>query len=310
MANTQNIHTHDFNDGITLSFQKSAVTPHTLSATLHVPDGVQRDEPIELHTLIQQAGMLAEELLIVVGVGARVAFVDNVRIGAEERVHRAVTMQIQKGAQVELLANYQLKNGICEAPYTFMCEADAYLGFFSRLFVENGTIHSTPRVFLQGAGAQARLHGYYVGKNSAHISLNTDQIHTAPHTRSSLIMHGLLAQLSGAHYCGTITVNENAYQTESEQTNKNRLMDKTATATSIPNLQVKTDDVQCRHGSAVGQYDPDILLYMHSRGLSQARAYGMLHQSFLAQTTIALPKWMVNQVRDFIAQDINQIREG
>src|SRR5438132_1760980 len=59
---------------------------------------------------------------------------------------------------------------------------------------------------LRGEGAQVRIAGAYVGQHSDKINVTTMQHHPAPHTRSSLIMKGILRDNAFAQYHGNVRI--------------------------------------------------------------------------------------------------------
>jgi Fe-S cluster assembly protein SufD len=73
-----------------------------------------------------------------------------------------------------------------------------------------------------------------------------------------------------------------AQQTDSEQSVKAMLLDRTATANAKPELEIFADDVKCAHGCAIGELDPMSLFYLQSRGLTPPAAKTLLLQAFVA----------------------------
>ena len=49
-------------------------------------------------------------------------------------------------------------------------------------------------------------------------------------------------------------------------------------------LEIYNDDVQCSHGSTIGQIDETQLFYMRSRGIKQKEAHAILCEGFLRET--------------------------
>jgi Fe-S cluster assembly protein SufD len=49
---------------------------------------------------------------------------------------------------------------------------------------------------------------------------------------------------------------------------------------SLPQLEILTDDVKCKHGSTTGQLDPAALFYLRSRGIPEAAARSLLVYAF------------------------------
>ena len=57
-------------------------------------------------------------------------------------------------------------------------------------------------------------------------------------------------------------------------------MSDTARALSRPQLRIDADDVECAHGSTVGQLNPDEVFYLESRGLNKLEARSLLTFGF------------------------------
>ncbi len=70
------------------------------------------------------------------------------------------------------------------------------------------------------------------------------------------------------------------------QVNKNILLSPSAKAVSIPSLEILTNDVQCSHGSAVGQLDQGHIFYLMARGLQEVQAKQLLLESFIENSIL------------------------
>ena len=64
--------------------------------------------------------------------------------------------------------------------------------------------------------------------------------------------------------------------------NKNILLSEKSRVTSIPSLQVLTNEVRCFHASATGKFPQEQLFYAASRGLTQKATQLLLLQAFFA----------------------------
>jgi len=62
------------------------------------------------------------------------------------------------------------------------------------------------------------------------------------------------------------------------------LLDGTATADSIPKLEILADDVKCAHGATVGPVDREQIFYLMSRGVSRTVAEQLIVLGFFRQT--------------------------
>ncbi len=142
---------------------------------------------------------------------------------------------------------------------------------------------------LSGQQASANVRGAYALSGNETIAIQSKQHHTAAHTQSTLLIKGALAGNARAIYKGAIAVDNNAVQTQASQKNTNLMLSEQAQALSEPTLEVLTNDVQCAHGSAIGQLDEQQMLYMQSRGIAREDARALLLEGFFAEILHMLP---------------------
>lgn len=135
---------------------------------------------------------------------------------------------------------------------------------------------------LQGEGADVRIMGAYSVDASHVVKVISMQHHKAAHTRSVMVMKGVLRDSACAHYHGTIRVEKDAHNAYASQENKNIVLSNNARAVSVPNLEVLTHDVKCFHGSAVSRFDKEQLFYAASRGINEIAAQRLLLNAFFA----------------------------
>jgi Fe-S cluster assembly scaffold protein SufB len=146
---------------------------------------------------------------------------------------------------------------------------------------------------LKGKNAQTKVRGIYSLNGNQKLKINTVQEHTAMHTMSDLSFKGVLAGSSAVDFEGMINVSTTADYSNSRQQNKNLVLSPLARASSRPQLQIETNEVQCAHGSAIGQLDEQQLFYMNTRGIAYRQAKQLLIQSFFADILDDLPSDMV-----------------
>jgi Fe-S cluster assembly protein SufD len=77
-----------------------------------------------------------------------------------------------------------------------------------------------------------------------------------------------------------IYVAPDAQQTDGYQANRNLILSNNARADSIPGLEILADDVRCTHGATVGKIDPDLVLYLRSRGIPNEQAERLVVEGF------------------------------
>jgi Fe-S cluster assembly protein SufD len=180
-------------------------------------------------------------------------------------------------------------------------------GDFSRTIVqESGAVHQLHIAI--GKGATAAIHVLNIGGDYGRVELNvtlhekadfklgavqigggeqtleivTIVTHAEPGATSSQIVRSVLAGKATGTYLGKVAVARDAQLTDSVQSVKAMLLDRTATANAKPELEIYADDVKCAHGCAIGELDPMGLFYLQARGIAPANAKKLMLQAFVA----------------------------
>lgn len=131
-------------------------------------------------------------------------------------------------------------------------------------------------------GADFTLGGAQIGSDSQTLEIITNVTHAEPGATSRQIVRSVLGGHATGTYLGKVAVAHGAQKTDSEQSVKAMLLDRTATANAKPELEIFSDDVKCAHGCAIGELDAMSLFYLQSRGLTPAAARTLLLQAFVA----------------------------
>ena len=151
-------------------------------------------------------------------------------------------------------------------------------------WVEGGFGSARGKVWIQndlaGRGATSRVTGAYFADGSQHLDYDTYQLHQAPDTTSDFAFKGALRDTAATVWRGMIRVEEGAQKTNAYQENRNLLLSKTATANSIPGLEILANDVRCTHGATLSQVDREQLFYLMARGLPRSDAERLIVRGF------------------------------
>lgn len=155
-------------------------------------------------------------------------------------------------------------------------------GFFKIHTVSTGAEFSRNRIDidLSEDGAGFYIDGIYFGENDQIHDNRVFVNHIAKRTTSNMVTKGVLGDSSKSVFTGTIHIAEGAEKTESFQENRNILLSDTASAQSVPNLEILCDDVICGHGSSVGPIEENLYHYVMSRGIEKVEAEKLLIQGF------------------------------
>ena len=138
-------------------------------------------------------------------------------------------------------------------------------------------------VELRGKGADCSLSGLSLSNNEQHQDAFIETNHLDAHCTSSQNFKFVLKDKSSGSFIGRSIVQEKAYKTNSQQSNKNLLLSEHSIMNSDPQLEIFTDDVKCSHGSSTGALENDALFYIRSRGISEESAKKLLIRGFSAE---------------------------
>lgn len=149
-----------------------------------------------------------------------------------------------------------------------------------KVLIKNSLVRNEIKVHLLEPGSHAEVHGLYALNFKEHADTYSQINHHAPHTTSSQLYKGVMANESRGVFTGLVKIDKKAQLVSSNQLNKNLLLSKKAHANSRPQLEIFADDVKCSHGSTTGQMSPEELFYFVSRGIKPMRARKLLSQAF------------------------------
>jgi len=129
-------------------------------------------------------------------------------------------------------------------------------------------------------GGECVLNGLFVLDGRRVADTHSRVEHAKPHCSSRQLYKGIVDGQARGVFNGLVVVRPGAQKTDAAQTNRNLLLSREALVHSTPQLEIRADDVKCKHGSTTGQLDPDALFYLRSRGLGEAAARSLLTWAF------------------------------
>ncbi|RMG31656.1 MAG: Fe-S cluster assembly protein SufD [Gammaproteobacteria bacterium] len=132
----------------------------------------------------------------------------------------------------------------------------------------------------EARGAECHLAGVYLVGEGQLCDFHLDVRHEVPECRSSERYKGVLFGKGRAVFDGRILVAKDAQRTDAHLSNNNLMLVRDAEVDTKPQLEIYADDVQCSHGTSVGQLDPQQVFYLRSRGLPEVEARRLLCLGF------------------------------
>ena len=142
---------------------------------------------------------------------------------------------------------------------------------------------------LRGENSLAEMLGIYFGDGDQFFDHHTWQLHESPHATSDLEFKGALKGTARSVYSGLIKVFEGAQKTDAYQQNRNLVLSRGARADSIPNLEIKANDVRCTHGATISQVEAEHLFYLQARGIERSEAQKLIVEGFFRPVIDRIP---------------------
>lgn len=140
------------------------------------------------------------------------------------------------------------------------------------LRAKNNFLNERIQVRLQGSQASTQIRHLTFGQEKQQADIEVNAYHEAPSTKSDLIVRTAAADRHVAIYRGLIDIEEGARGSKGYQSGRALLLSRKAVVDNLPELAIKTNDVQCSHGVTTTHIDDEALFYMRSRGLSREEA--------------------------------------
>jgi Fe-S cluster assembly protein SufD len=272
---------------------------------LYVPKGVSVELPFRSFAVATAEGSsIFTHSLVVLEDEAEAFFVDAFRSESQDRqslVSSVVELHLGKNSQLRYV---QVQDWGRHA-WNFMTERavignDATLNSLHVTLGSKFTKNSIGSI-LRGQNSLAEMLGIFFADGDQFFDNHTWQIHEAPYATSDLEFKGALKDNARSVYSGLIKVEEGAQKTDAYQQNRNLVLSRTARADTIPNLEIKANDVRCTHGATVSQVEPEHVFYLQTRGIPYTEAQKLIVEGFFRPVIDRIP---VEDIQGFLESAI------
>jgi Fe-S cluster assembly protein SufD len=276
---------------------------------LVVPAGMVVEQPILItHHIPGEGVMTFPRLVVEAGRDSQVTVIERFVSVSDGPALTIPVVQIRaaEAARVQYLAVNELstevwsighQQAIGERDSTTLLATVTLGGDYARVRTE---------ARLVGSGASTRQVALYFAGDEQMHDFRTIQRHEAPHTNSDLLFKGAVQDHARSVYTGLIDIAENAKGTVAFQTNRNLTLSEGAWAESVPNLDIRTNDVKCSHASTVGPIDEDQRFYLESRGIRPEIAERLVVLGFFDEVLDQLPaSTITDEIRDRVAAKLH-----
>ena len=140
-----------------------------------------------------------------------------------------------------------------------------------------------------GAGANARVSGFFFADRDQFFDLDTQQNHNAPLTNTNLLFKGAARDNARTLWQGMIKSLPQMQRIDGYQVCRNLMLSDEARMDSIPGLEIEADDVACSHAATFGTLEDEPIYYLMSRGISRSQAQLMIIEGFFDELLQRIP---------------------
>lgn len=152
---------------------------------------------------------------------------------------------------------------------------------FNSLSYSNRFVRRDIQVAVNGLNCVTEVAGIALLQDSQVLSQCVNLDHYFPNCQGKQIFKSILSDKSFLDSSGLVTIYPKAHNCVSTQSNPNLLLSDSARVVSRPQLRIEADDVDCGHGSTIGQLNEEEILYFLSRGISRQDAFKYLLKGFV-----------------------------
>ena len=252
---------------------------------VYVPKDVKADRTIQVINILRSDVnlMLNRRILIVLEDGAELSmlFCDDSADDRKFLATQVIEAYVGNNAKLELncLEETHLKNVRISNVYIDQ-QKNSHVSH-NIITLHNGVTRNKLDLTFSGEGSECFLNGCVVADKHQHVDNNTVINHSVGNCTSNQLYKYVLDDHAVGAFAGLVYVAKDAQKTLSHEVNQNLCASSTAHMFTQPMLEIYADDVQCNHGSTVGQLNNAALFYMQQRGIDKREAKLLLEFAFV-----------------------------
>jgi Fe-S cluster assembly protein SufB len=260
---------------------------------IYVPPGVHIEFPLQAYFRINSENMgQFERTLIIVDEGASVHYVEGCTAPtySTESLHSAVVeIIVKRGARCRYTTIQNWSNNV----YNLVTKRAMAYGDSVMEWVD-GNLGSRltmkyPAIYLMEPGARGETLSIAFAGKGQHQDAGAKMVHCAPHTSSRIVSKSISKAGGRSSYRGLVKVNDGARHCKSNVVCDALILDPHSRSDTYPYIEVDEEHVAIEHEASVSKIAEEQLLYLMSRGLTEAEASSMIVTGFIEPLVKELP---------------------
>lgn len=275
---------------------------------IYVPKGVHIDMPLQAYFRINSESMgQFERTLIIADEGSFVHYVEgcSAPLYRQNSLHSAVVELIAlPGAHIRYTTIQNWSNNVYNlVTKRAIAHERATVEWVDGNFGSKVTM-KYPCVILKGAGSKANIISIALAGAGQHQDAGGKVIHLAPHTTSHIVSKSISKEGGRTSYRGLLKIAKNATNARSRVQCDALLLDENSRSDTYPTVEVANEQADVGHEASVSKLSDDQMMYLMSRGLSQAQARAMIVNGFIDAFVKELPMEYAVEINRLIAHEM------
>lgn len=209
-----------------------------------------------------------------------------------------IWIMVEENAELEIQDELLEQDTLIRRVYIWQ-EANSRVAY-TALRAKNKFLTEECHVFLQGAHAQLTMTHLAYGNAGEQSDIEVAAYHQAPSTTSTISFRAAAEEKNVTMYRGLIKVENQALGSKGYQQGRGLILGKRAVVDMLPELEIKTNDVQCSHGVTTTHLDDSSLFYSRSRGIEKKDARRLAMNGFYHHQ-LDIPEDMFKKLQTFYA---------
>ncbi len=260
---------------------------------LYVPKGVHIRDPLQAYFRMNAKNMgQFEHTLIIVEDGASAHYIEGCsapKYGSQGLHAGLVEIFVKPGAKFRYSSvenwsrdtyNLNTKRAIIERD-GIMEWVGGNMG--------SGVTMLYPCSVLAGEGARCDHLAIAFANKGQWQDTGAKVIHAAPHTSSTVISKSISKDGGVAVYRGLLKIAPHAHDCTASVECDALLLDEISRTDTIPDMQIRNNDVTIAHEATVGKLSEEDVFYLMSRGIAKEQARAMIVNGFIEPIVRSLP---------------------
>jgi Fe-S cluster assembly scaffold protein SufB len=284
-------------------------------AFLHIPAGLQIEDPFEVVYAIGQEGTAQYGRTLVIAEPQsdfRLHEYDLAGDFSGQALHaNAFEMYLEDGARCRLAQVQDWGSGeVFDCSTRFVgVGRDAYCHWLPAL-LGGHLVHHHLELAVSEPGGDMAFRGLFFTERDELLDAFAVDLHEAGPSGGDVHWRGAASGSSRTSFEGLIQIDPGAQKTHTYLQIHSMMLSPKARVNAIPSVLVSADDVSASHGGTVGELDEDSIFYMQSRGLDRPSAVRVIVEGFFEPLISQLQDEPLEEiVREKVTEKLARARE-